>query len=136
MGQIGDLLKHTIEASWLFYAGLVLAFWKILPKLIVKKAVSAVRQVLEEPISEVNSTLNNIEKKQELIKQGTLAILHYRIYEDANQYIAQGYITTEQMDDLEHLFSPYEELGGNGTAKKLYKKCLDLPMRYKEGKND
>lgn len=133
MGQIGDLLKHTIEASWLFYAGLVLAFWKILPKLIVKKAVSAVRQVLEEPISEVNEKLNNIEQKQELIKQGTLAILHYRIYEDANKYISQGYITTEQIDDLEHLFKPYKALGGNGTAESLYKKCLDLPLKNKKG---
>lgn len=127
------MLKHTIEASWLFYAGLVLAFWKIFPKLIVKKAVSAVRQVLEEPISEVNEKLNNIEQKQELIKQGTLAILHYRIYEDANKYIAQGYITTEQIDDLEHLFKPYKALGGNGTAESLYKKCLDLPLKNKKG---
>ena len=47
-------------------------------------------------------------------------------------FIAQGYCSPEDRNNLEYLFRPYKELGGNGTGESLYHKCMDLPLTKEE----
>lgn len=55
---------------------------------------------------------------------------HDRIVELGLQYIERGWITQEEYENLnDYLYKPYEELGGNGSAKKIMQEVNRLPIR-------
>lgn len=70
-------------------------------------------------MGEVVETLGDAEKQN----------LSYLISRLCNQYLLTEYIHTEQLKDLESKFLVYKALRGNGTIEKLYKSCLELPIR-------
>lgn len=54
---------------------------------------------------------------------------HDRIVELGMKYIERGWITQEEYENLnDYLYKPYEELGGNGSAKKIMQEVNRLPM--------
>lgn len=58
---------------------------------------------------------------------------HDRICYLGSCYIAQGYITKEDYENLhDYLFIPYKKLGGNGTAEKIMKEVEKLPLKETE----
>ena len=58
---------------------------------------------------------------------------HDRICYLGYSYIAQGYITREDYENLhDYLYLPYKKLGGNGTAEKIMKEVEKLPMHETE----
>ena len=68
-------------------------------------------------------------KRIELMEEGIQSILHDRIYQACTFYIKRGWVTVSDLKNLEHMFEPYEDMGGNGTAKELYERVKDLPIR-------
>ena len=75
------------------------------------------------------------------IKQLKKSVHHIQILFDAvradngdkiirygNFYILSGQITVDEIECLTALFEPYKALGGNGTAKNVYERCLKLPI--------
>ena len=68
-------------------------------------------------------------KEQKLIKDGMLAILHDRLYQACHFHIARGWITSSELNNIEHLYNAYHNLGGNGTGTELYNRCKALPIR-------
>ncbi len=67
--------------------------------------------------------------ESELTKDGTLALLHDRLYHACNVYITQGEITTDDLKNLEYMYESYHALGGNGTCTALYTKCQNLKIK-------
>ena len=67
-----------------------------------------------------------------LFKEAVLAILHNQIYDLCRLYLERGYMETGECKNLEHLYEPYSALGGNGTGKKLFDKCMELPIRKED----
>lgn len=65
-------------------------------------------------------------KEQALLKEGVLALLHDRIYQACQYHIQMGYITVQDLNNLEYLYKGYRGLGGNGTGEELYKRCKAL----------
>ena len=62
---------------------------------------------------------------------------HDRIISLCEKYIDRGYITSDEYDNLySYLFIPYEQLGGNGTAKRLMSIVDNLPARKVEYTSD
>lgn len=62
-------------------------------------------------------------------------LAHDRIVELGESYLARGYITTDEYENLhDYLFVPYRELGGNGTAAKIVEDVKKLPLRKGEKK--
>lgn len=54
---------------------------------------------------------------------------HDRIVELGLAYIERGWITQEEYENLnDYLYKPYEELGGNGSAKKIMQEVNKLPI--------
>jgi hypothetical protein len=46
------------------------------------------------------------------------------------KYIQRGWITEEEYKNLnDYLYKPYEELGGNGSAKRIMMEVNKLPIR-------
>ena len=57
-------------------------------------------------------------------------LAHYRICELGEKFLAQGYVSKDDYENLhDYLFLPYKELGGNGTAEKIVEDVKKLPMR-------
>lgn len=58
---------------------------------------------------------------------------HDRICWLGESYIARGYITKDEYENLhDYLFLPYKKLGGNGTAEKIMKEVEKLPLEKEE----
>ena len=60
---------------------------------------------------------------------GVLAILHDRIYQACQHYLAQGYVDMAGLKNVEYLYRSYHALGGNGTGTELYNRVKALPIR-------
>lgn len=63
------------------------------------------------------------------IKEGLLAVLHDRLYNECTAWILRGYITVEALKNIEYLYSAYHALGGNGTGTELYNRVKALEIR-------
>lgn len=59
-----------------------------------------------------------------------IGLAHDRIIYLGMQYIERGYITQDEYENLhEYLYKPYEQMGGNGSAKRVIKEIDMLPIR-------
>lgn len=59
-----------------------------------------------------------------------LGLGHDRIISLCQHYIERGWITFSEYENLnKYLFKPYEDMGGNGVAKRLMAIVSNLPMR-------
>lgn len=68
-------------------------------------------------------------KHGKAIDVGLVGLLHHEVYMLCNRYIETGYISTDDLDDLNYLFRSYKALGGNGTGEVLYNKVLQLQIK-------
>lgn len=68
-------------------------------------------------------------KEQEAIKEGVLAILHDRLFQAGRYHISQGYISLEELKNVEYLYRSYHALGGNGTGTEIWERIKDLPLK-------
>lgn len=75
--------------------------------------------------------------KREAQNAMILGLGHDRIISLCEKYIDRGWIASDEYENLyEWLFKPYEELGGNGTAKRLMSIVDNLPARKVEYTSD
>lgn len=66
-------------------------------------------------------------------RKALLGITYYQIVTACETYLQRGYITLQEYEDLhQYLFLPYQEMGGNGTAKALLEKVKQLPNKHDE----
>lgn len=68
-----------------------------------------------------------------------LGLGHDRILFLCVKYIDRGYVTRDELENLyEYLYTPYQELGGNGTVTRLMRLVDSLPLNppNKEGGKD
>lgn len=60
-----------------------------------------------------------------------LGLGHDRIVFLAMKYIERGWITQDEYEDLnKYLYSPYREMGGNGTVERLMTDVKKLPIHH------
>lgn len=67
------------------------------------------------------SWLQNRNRKKSAEARLLMGIAYSKIIERCTEYINQGYVSTEEFHELEYyLYQPYIDMGGNGTAQKLF----------------
>lgn len=67
-------------------------------------------------------------KEQKYVKDGVQAILHDRLYQAGEFYIAQGEITLDELKNIEYLYTAYHNLGGNGTGTEIFERVKNLKI--------
>ena len=67
--------------------------------------------------------------EQDCVKEGVIALLYIRIYDECQRLIERGYVTETDLRNIECLYKAYHELGGNGTGTELYERVMDLPLK-------
>lgn len=75
-------------------------------------------------------------KKNSTEDEALLGLLHNEIYILCKRYILRGYVMVEELNNLEYLYNPYIELGGNGTAKRLMEEVYKLPLKETKHETD
>lgn len=59
-----------------------------------------------------------------------LGLAYDKIIWNCNKFISQGHISAQEFNELDrYMFQPYQEMGGNGTAKKLMDEVRNLPTK-------
>lgn len=66
--------------------------------------------------------------KDNAIEQAVKALTHDSFFRYCRYLLTEGKITTENLENLEHLYSSYKALGLNGTGDKLMNECRKLPI--------
>lgn len=76
------------------------------------------------------SWLTNRNRKKSAETRLLMGIGYAKIIDRCNEYIARGYVDTDEFHELEHyLYQPYADMGGNGTAEKLFTDVSNLPVK-------
>ena len=96
---------------------------------------------IDEKISPLVKTIEDLQnhvmrnqKEDESKFQLIMMFYRYQIITLCNFYLAQGYITLAQYNELSEFFKIYTELGGNGQAHEKYNKVLELDIRENDDK--
>lgn len=59
-----------------------------------------------------------------------IGLAHDRIIYLGMSYIERGWITHDEFENIyEYLYKPYEQMGGNGSAKRIMNELQKLPIR-------
>lgn len=67
--------------------------------------------------------------KKDVKTQMLIGLAHDRIIALGMAYIERGWITQDEYENLDvYLFKPYEEMGGNGSAKRVMDEVNRLPI--------
>lgn len=75
----------------------------------------------------VIKTKRDTEKRFKNLEFANIAMLHDKIYKQCSDFLEQGWISVDDLENLDYLWRGYRGLGGNGTGEVLYKKVQNLP---------
>ncbi len=65
-------------------------------------------------------------QEDDISKHAMKSLLRDAIYRRCEKALADGEVTINELENINGLYKPYKELGGNGTAKKLIEEVNDL----------
>ena len=83
------------------------------------------------------SFLARILDKKSAKSRMILGLGHDRIVTLGMKYIARGWISQDEFEDLDvYLYQPYKSMGGNGSAKRVMDEVARLPIRARNYKED
>ena len=68
-----------------------------------------------------------LKKRLNATEKGVQALLRSQIISLYNKYIDKGYMPIYERENLEHLYTEYKALGGNGVIEHLKEKLDSLP---------
>lgn len=68
-------------------------------------------------------------QKDDASNQALKSLLRDAIFRRCEKALANGEVSIEELENINGLYQPYKELGGNGTAKKLIEDVNDLEVK-------
>lgn len=78
---------------------------------------------------QVKCRRNEQEQRFTNLEFASKSILHDKLFTRCEEIIKRGYITVDELDNLDYLYRAYKGLGGNGTGDVLMKKVQKLAIR-------
>ena len=63
------------------------------------------------------------------IRRSVTAMLHNQLYRTCKLYLRRGWVTKDDLEDLEELYQCYRGFGMNGVGEELYKRCRKMEIR-------
>lgn len=81
-------------------------------------------------LKEISDWKDDQSELSKLQSEMLLGLAHDRIVYVGSKYINDGEITMEKLDDFNtYLYTPYANLGGNGTGQKIWERVNQLPIK-------
>lgn len=95
----------------------------------VKRVFHLIFNALTHKHQKERAEVENMKTKLTSLEVAMKALAHDKIYKLTDEYIDRGWVTLDELDNLEYLYTAYRELGGNGTGEKRYNRVQALPIR-------
>lgn len=97
-----------------------------------KEKIEAMIDTELEPIYQELEDLRKYIRETENIEKTHMSLIiasyRFRLIQLCKGFLAQGYITAAQMEQLSEFYKLYTGLGGNGQAKVYYDKTMNLDL--------
>jgi hypothetical protein len=77
----------------------------------------------------IQALINYKINKDSMEKQALKSLLRDAIFRRCEKALSNGEVSIEELENINGLYQPYKELGGNGTAKKLIEDVNDLEVK-------
>lgn len=94
-----------------------------------EEVVDAHLEPLINDIEELRRYIIDIDTEEKRKMALIISSYRYRLIALCKMYLKQGYITTEQYDQLTEFYKLYSGLGGNGPAKQYYDRAIALELK-------
>jgi len=75
----------------------------------------------------VKTRLSKYDKENHAVKDGMRAMLRDNLIQTYGKYEERGFCPYYIKESVSDVYEQYEKLGGNGAAKDLYQRIMDLP---------
>lgn len=131
-----EIFFGLISAGLLAFCRYIYTQMKMYQKLAEEKKDEELEELIEEHIAPIKEDLNNLRSfvlEEEKISgrhiEIILASYRFRLIQLCQSFLKQGYMTSEQYEQLVEFFKVYSGLGGNGQAKEYYERTLKLPLK-------
>ena len=69
------------------------------------------------------------DEKREAIEKGVQALLRNELIQRFREYKLAGEMTLLDKENLEHMFTEYFNLGGNGMMHDIYEEFKEIPIK-------
>ena len=94
-----------------------------------------IRSTMDERCVELSQRIEEVSTRQEekilemnAMSYGLLAMLHDKVFQSCMYFINKGFISCDELENLEYLYKGYSGLGGNGTCETLMHKVRLLQI--------
>lgn len=77
----------------------------------------------------ISTKFKKNKKKEKAIEEGVQALLRNELIRRYREYETKGELSILDKENIEEMFTQYENLGGNGTVKQLMTELLQLPTK-------
>lgn len=110
------IIKYWMEVLF----GLICAIFSFLFKKIIKIQEEEKKKREEQ------------EKKSKAIENGVQALLRNELIKNFREYKIKGEATLLDKENMEHMFTEYFNLGGNGMMEEVHDEFLAIPIKIVE----
>lgn len=69
------------------------------------------------------------ERKNQAIENGVQALLRNELIKNFREYKIKGEITLLDKENMEHMFTEYFNLGGNGMMQEVHEEFINIPIK-------
>lgn len=76
----------------------------------------------------LNKKFKQFQEREKATENGVQALLRNEIIKTYNHYSERGFMPIHERDNINHLYTQYKNLGGNGTVPKLIEELEELPV--------
>ena len=85
------------------------------------------KRPLERRVQENEATSRRVEEQNTATMLGVQALLRDRLLQAFEHYLARGWISAGERDNVENMYTQYEALGPNNVISDIYNQVRALP---------
>lgn len=137
------IAQHFIEIFFGLISAGLLAFckhiynqMKVYQKLAEDKKDEELKELIEKHIAPIQKEIDQL-KNETTLKENIgknyvdliLASYKFRLVQLCQTYLKQGYMSSEQYEQLMEFYKVYSGMGGNGQGKEYFEKAIKLPIK-------
>lgn len=100
----------------------ILKYW-------VEVLLTAVCSFVTFTYKKIRERFSEQDKKREAIENGVQALLRNELIKNFREYKQKNEITLLDKENMEHMFTEYFNLGGNGMMHEVYAEFKEIPIK-------
>lgn len=131
-----EIFFGLISAGLLAFCKHIYSQMKTYKKLVEDKDNEELVKLIEEHIAPIKDELNKLRiyvLEEEKLNKGNIELIlasyKFRLVQLCQAYLKQGYMTSEQYEQLMEFYKVYSGMGGNGQGKEYFEKAIKLPIK-------